>query len=161
LHDCFKDSHVPRAAAEVATQSVADLQISWGGRSLQEIRGCENHSRRADAALRSAAFEKRLLDCVKFIAVRDSLDRSDFRAFGVHCGDKTAIHEFAIHHDRTRATLAFTTAFLCARQLKIATQGVEQPLHWKRAKRYVLSIDGASDGNFPGGIRHGPPPKLP
>ena len=76
----FKNLAVAGAAAEISGEPFANLIHRGIGLSVQQVHRCENHPRRADAALRSAALQKSLLQRVQLFALRQSFNRDDARA---------------------------------------------------------------------------------
>src|SRR5476649_612983 len=91
--------HIPRAAAEIPRQAVTNLVFSWVRGALKQIHCGENHSRRADAALRAAAFDERLLHSVQLIAGRDAFDGFDRSACDLRHRHQTTVDDPAIDHD--------------------------------------------------------------
>src|ERR1700747_156629 len=117
----------------------------------------ENHTRRADAALRRAALQKRLLQCVEPRALRKSFDRSDLGAFGLQNRYEATVHQYSIHNDRTGATLAFATAFLYAGQSKLLPKNIKQSLHRVLANRFPDPVHDEGDFAPPGSSGHRTP----
>src|SRR2546423_5187550 len=107
--------------------------------------GCENHARRADAALRAARFDHRLLDGVQSLATGDALDRCNLRAFGLREGDETTVDENSTDDDRARAALALAAALLRAREFQLLAQNVEQTRQRVGMKLDGLAVHGATD----------------
>src|SRR4051812_35792227 len=72
--DGLEDFHVAGAAAEIAGEAVADVGLGRLRRSIEQVDGGDDHARRADAALRAAAGDERLLHGVQLLAARDAFD---------------------------------------------------------------------------------------
>src|ERR1700737_3825141 len=70
----LKNLHVAGAAAKIAGHPFANIRLGWFRISLEQIYGRHNHTRRADAALRAAAFDECLLHRVKLILGGDRFD---------------------------------------------------------------------------------------
>src|SRR6266403_5273883 len=69
---------VAGAAAQVSGQAIADLLIGWIGKSLQELARRQDHSWRADSALRAARFRERLLHRVQLSIFGQAFHGHDF-----------------------------------------------------------------------------------
>jgi hypothetical protein len=80
--------------------------------SFEQIHCGHHHAWSADAALCPATIDEGLLDRVQLIAVRYSFDRLDLSTPNLRHRNETTVHNPAIDHDATRATLAFATTFL-------------------------------------------------
>src|SRR4030095_11230896 len=63
-HARLKNLHIPRTPAEIARQAVANLGFVRTRILFQQVNRGQNHSRRANTALRAAAFDKGLLDAM-------------------------------------------------------------------------------------------------
>src|SRR5712692_9451287 len=106
-HDRFKNFHVPRAAAKTPRQAVANVGVSWVRYLFKQIHRRQNHARRADAALRAAAFDERLLHGVQLIAGCQGFDGFDISALDLGDRYQTTVNDLAINHHRARAALTF------------------------------------------------------
>src|SRR5882672_9861834 len=125
----IKNLHIARAATKIPSKAIANVGLSRVRISFEEIYGRHHHTRCADAALRAAAINERLLNCVQLIPSRDAFNRFDCCAFNLSHGHETTVHNSAVDENGTRATFAFTATFLCARQVQLFAQYVEQTLH--------------------------------
>ena len=67
----------------------------------EQVNRRQNHAGRADAALRSAAFEKCILESTEFWVRRDAFDRDDARSLRLRYGYEAAIDQRAVHQHRT------------------------------------------------------------
>src|SRR5205085_4338305 len=106
--------------------------------------GCENHAGRADAALRAARFDHRLLYGVQTLAVADALHGFNLRALGLREGDETTVNEDTIDDDRARAALALAAALLRAREFQLLAQHVEQTRQRVCVKLDRFAVHGAT-----------------
>ena len=114
LDDGLEDFRVASAAAEISGEPFAYFQFGGLRVSREQIHGGENHAGRADAALRSAVRQKRLLDGVQAIGTGNSFDRADFCALGLEGRHETTVDQCAVDFNRSSATLAFAAAFFRA-----------------------------------------------
>ncbi len=89
--------------------------------------------------------EKGLLECRQLRIGSQAFDGDDGGVSRLQRGDKTAVHEKAIHEDGARAALAFAATFFCARQSELMAQQVEQALHRVGMQSVQFGIDGESD----------------
>ena len=103
------------------------------------------HAGSAHAALRSATSKKCLLQRMQLTIDCEPFNRLYARAFGLQHGHKAAVHQLAIHVNRTRAAFAFTATFLRAGQVQIFAQYIQQPLHRRRLHGTLLSIHVEAD----------------
>jgi hypothetical protein len=88
---------VPRAAAEVAIQCMADLFFCWMRIVLQQASGRHDHARRTKTALQSVAFFKPFLQGVQFVVGGKSFDGGYFTTIGLNRQQRTTFGGFAIH----------------------------------------------------------------
>src|SRR5580692_645450 len=105
------------------------------------MKGREDHSGSADAALCSAAVEKRLLQQFQAAVRSQAFDRDDLRAFGLKRRDEAAVHQRSVDQNGARAALAFATPFFRSGQAKLVAQDVEQALHRVHVDGFELSVD--------------------
>ena len=75
--DRFENRTIAGTAAKVAIHITHNLGVGRFGALLEKRLGRQDHSRRAEAALKSELIEECLLDGVKPFAVTDPLDRRD------------------------------------------------------------------------------------
>src|SRR5215204_3876485 len=104
--------HVAGAATEIAREAFADVGVGWLWRTFEQADGGQHHARRADAALRAAAFDHRALDVVQALAVGDALDGQNLRALGLRRRDETTVDQLAVVDDGASAALALAAALL-------------------------------------------------
>src|SRR5947209_12367170 len=115
--------------------------------------GCENHARRADAALRAARFDHRLLYGVQSLATGDALHGLNLRALNLREGDETTVDENSIDCDRARAALALAAALLRARQFQLLAQNVEQTRQRVGLKLDRLAVNRAAHRDLAAVVR--------
>src|ERR1700722_510629 len=99
------------------------------------------HARRADAALRAATMQKRLLQRMQFTVTSQAFNGFNLRALGLKHRNKAAVHQLAVHANRTGPAFAFATAFLRAGEMQVFAQDVEEPLHRRRMHLSLFSVD--------------------
>src|SRR5208282_1614523 len=102
---------------------------------------CQNHSRRADAALCTAAFQKCFLQGVQGFSRRQSFDRNNVRPSSLKNWHEAAVYKGAIHQHRARTTFALSATFLRAGQLELMPQHVEQTFHRISPHRLRLAVN--------------------
>ena len=112
----------------------------------------QDHSRRADAALRSAVRDERFLHRVQLPAVRNAFDRRQRRALHLQDRRQAAVDQLAVEEHRARAALPLAAAFLGAGQVQLLAQHVEQPRHRVGLDADGLAVDGERDGDV--ALRH-------
>src|SRR5437763_5458088 len=106
--------------------------------------GCENHAGRADAALRAARFDHRLLYGVQSFAIADALHGFNLRALNLREGDETTVDENSVDCDRTSAALALAATLLRAREFQLLAQNVEQARQRVCVKHDRLAVNRAA-----------------
>src|SRR5437588_487210 len=106
--------------------------------------GCENHAGCADAALRAARFDHRLLYGVQSLAAGDALHGLNLRALDLREGDETTVDENSIDDDRARAALALAAALLRACEFQLLAQHVEQTRQRVCVKLDRFAVHGAA-----------------
>jgi hypothetical protein len=79
------------------------------------MKGREDHSGRADAALGATAVEKGLLQELQATVRGKAFDGDDFCAVCLKRGNKATIYQRSVNQNRAGAALAFTATFLRAR----------------------------------------------
>src|SRR5690349_19324227 len=94
--DRLDDVVVPRAAAEVPLERVADLVLAWVRIGFQERRPGHHHPRRAVAALEPVFLPERLLQGMELAVGRHALDRRHLRAVGLHRQLRARLDRLAI-----------------------------------------------------------------
>jgi hypothetical protein len=86
-------------------------------------------------------FKELLLNHVQTITGAYTLNCSNFRAFYFDTQYKTGTNKPAIEGHRTGTTIAGATAFLCARQVQVITQYVEQGIPGLAQKFLWFPVD--------------------
>src|SRR5260370_693528 len=109
------------------------------------MRGGKNHSRSTNAALRTAAFQKRFLQGTELCACCNALYSENACSMCLKDGNETTVYECAIHQDCTGTTFALAASFLHARQPKALPQYVQQAFHWKRKDSSPLAVHNERD----------------
>jgi len=112
---------------------------------VQQIYRCQNHARRADTALRAAAFDEGFLYLVQLICrERNSFDGFDGCARDLRHRNQAAVYDLTVNHDAARATLALAATFFGSGQMKLFAQNVEQTLHGIGFERSILLVNGTA-----------------
>ena len=93
--------------------------------------GAGRRESRNSTAVRAAVVDKCLLDGVQLIALSDAFDGGDVGTVNLRHRDETTVHNLSVEFDCARATLTFAAAFLCAGEVQLLSQHVEQPRHRK------------------------------
>src|SRR5258708_8686748 len=109
------------------------------------MRGGENHSRSTNAALCTAAFQKRFLQDAELCACCYALYSENACSMCRKDGNETPVYECAIHQNRTGPTFALATSFLHARQSKAMRQYVQQAFNWKCEGSSPLAVHNERD----------------
>ena len=144
----------PVQRQRLPASAFANLRLA-GMRAVREkLRRGHQHARRADAALRAAVMQKRLLQRMKLSFERQSFHSLNLGALGLQHGHKATVHQFAVHAHRAGAALAFAAAFLGPGQMQVLAQHVEQPLHGRNVHRAAFAIHCEADRR-PACVRRG------
>ena len=110
------------AAAQVALQVRHDRITRGAWRRAQKRFGTQEHSRGAEAALKCAMIDKRLLQGVQFAVAGKSLDREHLFSRDVLERRDAGAHRFAIDDYGTGAARALAASVLGAGERKIGAQ---------------------------------------
>ena len=95
--DRLDDVVVPRAAAEVPLEALADRGLVGRGAAVDEADRREHHPRRAVAALQRVVIVERLLYGMELAVPREPLDRRDLHAVGLDAEHRARLHRLAVH----------------------------------------------------------------
>src|SRR5271168_3022359 len=95
----------------------------------------EDHSGRADAALRAAAVEEGLLQELCAGVLGEAFYGDDVCAMGLKHGNKATVDERAVEQNGAGATFAFAAAFFCAGEREIEAENIQEAGH-------RVSVDG-------------------
>ena len=143
--DRLDDLLVAGAAAEVAGEALLDLGAGRVRREgEQRLRGDEL-ARDAEAALRGAGVEERLLERMEPIAGRQPLDGADGRAVRLDREHQARIDAHAVDHDGAGAAFADEAALLRAGQPEIVAQDLEERVVRRDLDRARPAVDGQLD----------------
>src|SRR5262245_32265976 len=113
--------------------------------ALQQTDRGQHHAWRANAALRSAAFNEGLLHGVESIAVGNSFDGDDLDTVSLHERHETAVDQLAVEQNRTGAALSLPAPFLRSCEAQPGAQRVQQPHHRMPADLDVGAVDPTAD----------------
>jgi len=116
---------------------------------LKKVHGRDDHSRCADAALRAAVFNERLLHCMQLSFVRrNAFDRLDVATLDLSDRYQATVNNLALDSHRACAAFALATAFFGTSQVQLLAQNIEQTLHRKGMKFPVFTVNSAVDLNL-------------
>ena len=118
---------VAGAAAEVARDGGADLQLCRVGIAVQQGLGAQDKARRAEAALQRVVIDDGLLQRVQDAALGQPLDRRHPFARDGQGQHQAGIDRLAVHDDGAGTALADTAALFCPRQVTDIPQDIEKP----------------------------------
>ena len=116
--DGVEDLLVPRAAAEVSGQRLADLVVGRIGNPAEELGRRDDESRSAEAALDGTRVGERLLHGVELSVLAQILDGDDLVAVGLGGEDEAGTDQCLVKKDRARAALPLLTRVLRAGQVE-------------------------------------------
>src|SRR5262245_61469457 len=129
---CFRhrleNLHVASAAAEVAREPFADIFHRGRRLLVQKVQRRENHSRGADATLRTPAIQKCLLEIVQMLT-GDSLYGKNISVSSLQKRQQATVHENTVDQYCTGTAFALSAAFLWPGESQALTQYVEQSFH--------------------------------
>ena len=109
---------------------------------FQQADGCDYHPGRADATLRAAAFDERLLHRVQLSSTnRNCFDRLERAAFDLRYRHETTVHQLPVDQNAARAAFAFATTFFGSGEIQLLAQYVEQTLHGKGFEHSPLAVN--------------------
>lgn len=126
-----EDLRVAGAPAKISGKRFVQFLVSGFRISGQKMFGRQDHSRRAETALRAALQAEPALERVKRRAIRHSFNGRDFLVL-VRDGEHQAGHlRLAINKDSAGATARIVAAALGARQPEFLTENIqEQPVRF-------------------------------
>src|SRR6266540_4370160 len=124
--DRFDDVHIPRAAADVSLDRLADLRLARARVRVEQVLGRHQHSGRAVAALEGVIVAERLLERVQRPVVGKALDRLDRGAVRLDGQHHAALDRFAVVEDRAGPAVAGVAADVRAGQLEVVAEEVDQ-----------------------------------
>ena len=135
----FENPCVASATALVTGKRLAQVFCFIG---VFEIVGCgDDHSGRADSALRPTFLVEGLLKRVKFAISSEAFDRRQVLSLSLANRNHAGQNQHSIHDRGACAALSLATSLLRPGQSEIFPKHIEQPLHWRRGHVIVLSID--------------------
>src|SRR5262245_66685421 len=108
---------------------------------VEQRTGGDQHAWSAYAALRRAAFQKRLLQWVEPAVARQSFNCENIRALQLANRGETRIYDLAVNDHGASPTLALATTLFRASQTQVLSQHVEKPLHRWRVNLTSDAID--------------------
>src|SRR6266851_3174520 len=135
-----QDLLIPRAAAEVAGERLANLVSRRFGVVVQQRLRCEQDAGRAVAALRGAELSESLLQRVELRPARKPLDGRDRAAFDLDRQQQAAQLRPSVHEDTACPAFAQLAAVLGAGQLHVLAQHLEKGLVHRQQQLGPLAI---------------------
>ena len=105
------------ASAKISCERGAHFSFRRVRTAIEQIDRRKNHSGSADAALRTAVRDERLLYGMKLLAICDAFDGANHGSVSLQDGDEATVHELTIDLDAARTTFAFAAAFLNSREI--------------------------------------------
>jgi len=120
------DILIPRAAADVAFDALADLRFGGLGIARQNLIGGENHPRGAEPALKSVFFPKLLLDGVEFSLRSEPFDGGDLSPVRLDGEDGAAFHGLSVKKNGARAANRGLTADVRSSKSRVVAQQMDQ-----------------------------------
>src|SRR5262249_2491135 len=115
----LEDLDVPRAAAEVPRERLADLLARRVGVAVEKILRRAQDAGRAIAALRRSQLGERVLERVHLRAARQPLDRDDRTPLALDRKRQAGEDRTPLHEDRAGAALPELAAVLRPREPEI------------------------------------------
>jgi len=140
LLDRLDHLDVTAAAADVAGDSFADLELTRIRVLIQQPLGRKQHTGRAKTTLDSRIVDERLLERVKTGHVTKTLDSENILAFGADCQIQAGIHRLAIDQYGASSAFSSAAALFCAGQANLFTDHIEQPVFYVNCQRIVVAI---------------------
>ena len=113
--DGSEDSHVRRAAADVAAQAVLDRLAIRLRRFVQQRSRPHDEAGNAVAALAGVVVDERLLHGVELPILRQAFDRRDLVSDGIDGQHHATVDAAAVDEHRARAARAAVADLLCRR----------------------------------------------
>jgi hypothetical protein len=133
--------HVARATTDISRKRVIYLCVGRPGMRRQKVDGRHDEPRCAIAALDGSLPDERLLDGVERAPVRKALDRRDFFSLRAGGKEKAGVDGFSINEDGTGTALSFQAILLCAREVEVISQHVQQGGGGIDVQRMSMTVD--------------------
>src|SRR2546430_1021103 len=141
------DLLVSGAAAQVAADRIADLRFARVRIRAQQGVRCDEHSRRAVAALQAVRLAEAVLQHAhRAVGPRETLDGGDAVAVRLHRVHEAGTHGFAVQHHRARAADAVLAADVRAGEEQVVAQPVDQRQARRHPGRSRLAVYLDRDG---------------
>ena len=138
--DGFKDLGIASTATEITGKTFANLLDRRPRVFGKKVHRGQDHSRRADSALRAVAIQKRFLQGMESVVVRQALDGDDGCVVGLSDRNETAVHQFAVHQHGAGAAFAFAATLFCTCQAQLRSKYVQQALYGMDTNRFCLAV---------------------
>jgi hypothetical protein len=135
----------PRAAAQVARQSLANLLASGAGVVTQQVRCRDDHAGRAEPALHGPVFGKGLLQGVRLLGRAQAFDGGQGLAVELRGKGQAGQARPAVHEHGAGSAFTGAAAFLDAGQAEGFAKQVDGPLVASDVKLRVPAVDVKAD----------------
>src|SRR5450432_3995327 len=126
LHDRGANTHVGATATEVAAQPGPQLFGSWVGVFVEKSFASDNKAGSAEAALLPIVVDERLLDWMQFVAIHQSLNRSDLLSLRFNRQHCAGVNGLAVNDHGAGTARGAIANTLGAGQFQFVAQRVEQ-----------------------------------
>ena len=93
-------------------------------------------------------FQEDGLNVMEPVILGKAFNRPDRRPSRLQDGNETAVHEFAVNDDLTRAAFALAASFLDSGEVEIFAQHVQEPRHGVRLDFTLFAVNAKPDANF-------------
>src|SRR5262249_32845615 len=139
------DLVVAGASAEIAEHPFPDLGVGRVGDGVEQRLGRDDLARGADATLKTAGVDERLLDGMQPLVRGEALDRGDLVADGADRQRDARADHLAVEQHRARPADADAAAFLRAREPEIVPEAIEERTVRGNLHRARRSVDGETN----------------
>ena len=145
--DRVEDLRVPRAAAKVARQRLADLVVGRVRAARQQVGGRDHEPWRAEAALNRARLGESRLNRMQLAVLGQPLDRHELVAVRLGREDKAGADESAVEEHGAGAALALLARVLRAGEAEPLAEDVEQAFPGPDVGLEALAVDRQLDSH--------------
>ena len=119
--------------------------VGGAGVAVEQGLGGQHDARRAEAALRAAVLDERLLDGMQRRRRRQALDGDDVAARRFQRQHQAGVDGSAVDQHRAGAAVAVAATFLGAGEADAVAQQLEQRVARVGEHRALLAVDGAGE----------------
>jgi hypothetical protein len=122
----FDDVVIPRATAQVAFETDANLLFGRVRDFVEQADRCHNHPRRAVPTLQSVILTKRLLHRMHLVALSQALDGNDRVAARLSRQNGARFHRFTVEVNRARPTRRGVATDVCTGEVAVIAEVVHK-----------------------------------